>query len=124
MQTEARRLYFQRRQWGALVLQRNWYRRNGSFHTFVLMCAYRAADAVEDKLDQLADDMGRFYAARKIQRAYLVHYGKRNITSVIKLQCWYRGTRGYRLVAALRLEKWAARKLHHWARVWMRYKHR
>lgn len=105
-------------------MQRNWYRRNGSYHTFVLMCAYRAVEVEDDKLDELAEDMGRFYSARKIQRKYLVHYAKRIISSVVKVQCWYRGTRGFRLVSQLRLEKWAARKLHHWARGMMRYKHR
>lgn len=110
-------------EWAALVLQRNWYRYKEGFHTFVLMCAYRVQDDEDRALTVRARNLGRFHASRKIQREYKQHYFKRIVSAVVKSQCWFRGRLGYQLVDILRYEKWAARKLHHWARVRMKYRH-
>lgn len=124
IKVKALRDHLELRERSALYIQSLWYKRNHAFHTFVLMSAYRVTEINENRLEDLSEQMGRVYSSRKIQREYRKHYNKRVISSAIKIQCWYRGTRGYRVVEKLRREKWAARKLHHWARVMMKYKHR
>lgn len=109
--------------WGALVMQRNWYRLQNAFHTFVLMCSYRAREGADKAIEKRRVWVLRFHNCRKIQRAYRHHYFKRTIAAAVKLQCWYRGRCGYSLVHILRKNKMAARRLHHWARGMMRKKH-
>ena len=114
----------ERRDLAALLLQKNWYRLKNGFHTFLLMSCYRVRDIEENILNQKKWSLKRHHAAKRIQKQYRKHYFKRIISAVVKVQCWFRGRLGYRLVDLLRVEKWAARKLHHWARVRMKYRHR
>lgn len=107
-------------EYSALVIQRNWYRYKGAFHTFLLMCCLRVREHEDLALEDLATQMGRKQLARRIKRAYAMRYFKRNIESVIKVQCWFRGRLGYNLVSILRRERWASRKLRHWARCRLR----
>ncbi|RYH12451.1 hypothetical protein EON65_38310, partial [archaeon] len=111
------------RQYAALVIQRNWYRSKNAFHTFFLMCALREREEQDIALERLATTMGRAYRARLIQRLYKARYHKRIITNVIKVQCWFRGRLGYNLVDILRRERWASRKLRHWVRARLRFRH-
>ena len=111
-------------QFAALVVQRNWYRLKKAFHTFLLMCCYRAREEEDNIFDKFVKAKRRYYSARKIQRLYKMHYFKRMISSCVKVQCWYRSRMGYSSVTILRKIKWAARKLHHWARGMMRWKHK
>lgn len=112
------------REYSALVIQRNYYRSKKAFHTFFLMCCYRIRGEEDDKLDELATRMGRYKCARVIQRYYKLRYFQRIISSAIRIQCWFRGRLGYTLVRLMRKEKWAKRKLHHWARGRLRRRHR
>eukprot|EP01042_Synura_sphagnicola_P000150 gene150-151_t len=113
-----------RKQVAALVIQRAWYHVKGGFHTFLLMSCYRVRGEEDREIDMAIWHMTRRNNAIRIQRVYRLHYFKRIISAVVKVQCWYRGRLGYRLVDLLRVEKWAARKLHHWARGMMKFKHR
>jgi hypothetical protein len=116
--------YIKRRLWAVLTLQRCWYKSKGAFHTFLLMCCYRGSAQEDERFNQHIAEMGRSKAAKKIQRTYRALYRRRLISAVIKVQCWYRGRLGYNLVDILRQQKWASRKLHHWARGMMRWKHK
>jgi hypothetical protein len=108
--------YRKDREWGALVLQRRWFKKKNAFHTFVLMCCLRAAEKEDGAFNKYVKSLGRYYAARVVQREYAIRFFKRNIAAVIKIQCKYRGYHGYNLMERLRREKWASRRLHHWAR--------
>jgi hypothetical protein len=116
--------YIRRRLWAVLTLQRCWYKSKGAFHTFLLMGCYRETTLEDETFSKYVVDLGRFRAARRIQRIYRDLYRRRLISAIIKVQCWYRGRLGYNLVDILRREKWASRKLHHWARGMMRWKHK
>lgn len=120
----ARRLRKERLTWAALCLQRCWYRKQNAFHTFMLMCAYRTVEREDAELESLCERMGRFYCARVIQDFYRDHYYIRTIRSAIAIQCWYRGRKGRSSVERMRLVTWASRKLHHWIRGMMRYRHK
>lgn len=119
-----KRIVFNRklRVWAALVIQKYWYSHKGAFHTYFLMCCYRACGEDDVNFMKFVTTRGRDKAVRKIQAMYLERYDRRIISSAIKLQGWYRGRRGYTYVDVLRRRKWAARKLHHWARGMMRKK--
>ena len=110
--------------WAALALQRCWYRKQNAFHTFMLMCAYREYDRQEAEFERHCESMGRYYCARVIQKYYREHYYIRIIQSAIKIQCWYRGRKGNESVAKMRRVVWASRKLHHWAKARMKFRHR
>lgn len=114
--------YKKRREWACLILQRQWYKQKRQYHTFVLMCALRASEEIELEFERLVRNLRRFHSARAIQRVYAVRFFKRNLTSAIRLQCWWRGRLGYSLVDLRRRELWASRKLHHWARGVLRRK--
>ena len=115
--------YRERKLWATLLVQRNWYRVKEAYATFVLMSAYRAREIEDERLEKLATTMGRYKCARTIQRAYKDRFFRVLVSSAVKVQCWYRKTQGRSSVTRLRLEKWASRKLHHWARGMMKYKH-
>jgi hypothetical protein len=115
--------YREKKLWATLLVQRNWYRIKEAYATFVLMSAYRAREVEDERLEKLATSMGRYKAARNIQRQYKDRFFKVLVSSAVKIQCWYRKTQGRSNVSRLRLEKWASRKLHHWARGMMKYKH-
>ena len=66
--------------------------------------------------------MGRFKASRLLVRRYRLRYFKRNISAVVRVQCWFRGRLGYTTVTILRRYRWAHRKLCHWARGMLRKK--
>jgi hypothetical protein len=119
----ARRHRKARLTWAALSLQRCWYRKQNAFHTFMLMCAYREIERQDAEEESLCERMGRYYNSRTIQKQYREHYYVRIIRSAISIQCWYRGRKGREGVQKLRLITWASRKLHHWARGKMRFKH-
>lgn len=110
------------RQWGALVMQRIWFKKKRAFHTFVLMCCLRAAEQEEIAFDLYITFRQRFFAARKIQRVYAIRFFRRNITAAVKIQCKYRGYHGVNLMEVLRRERWACRRLCHWARGALRRK--
>lgn len=112
------------REWAALFLQKNWYRVRGSFPTFVLMSCYRVCEQNDRDFNSYCFKKARYYAARTIQRYYLLHYEKRVMGAIIKVQCWFRGCLGYQYTHLLRRKLWASRKLHHWAKGMMKYKHR
>ena len=114
----------ERLQWAALQLQRCWYRKQNAFHTFMLMCAYREIERQDAELDKLSYTMGWNCCSRVIQKYYREHYYVRIIRNAIFLQCWYRGRKGKQRVQKMRLVCWASRKLHHWARSMMKYKHK
>ena len=120
----ARILHAKMRTYSALVIQRNYYRYKRAFHTFFLMCALRERESEDMILDRLATSMGRVKAARVIQRRYKERFFARNISSIVKVQCWFRGRMGYNMVDILRREHWARRKLRHWGRVRVRRLHR
>jgi hypothetical protein len=109
-------------QWAALVIQRNYFRMKRAFHTFFLTCVYRIREVEDKKLDKLATTMGRFKASRLLVRRYRLRYFKRNISAVVRVQCWFRGRLGYTTVTILRRYRWAHRKLCHWARGMLRKK--
>ena len=112
------------RDWACLVLQRRWFKKKNAFHTFVLMCCLRAAEKEDGEFNKYVWSLGRYYASRLIQRLYKERFFKRNISASVKIQCKYRGFHGYNLMEKLRREKWASRKLHHWARGAQRRKDR
>ena len=114
----------ERLQWAALQLQRTWYRKQNAFHTFMLMCAYREIERQDAELENLCERMGRFYCSRVIQKYYREHYYIRIVRSAVNIQCWYRGRKGKETVKKMRLITWASRKLHHWARAMMKFKHK
>lgn len=115
--------YKAKKLWATLLVQRNWYKVKEAYATFVLMSAYRARELEDDRLEKLATSMGRYKAARKIQRRYKDRFFEVLVTGAVKIQCWYRKSQGQSSVTKLRLEKWASRKLHHWARGMMKRKH-
>ena len=110
-------------QYAALVIQRNYFRMKRAFHTFFLTCVYRVREIEDKKLDHLATTMGRYKASRLIIRRYRLRYFKRNISAVVKVQCWFRGRLGYSIVTILRRYRWAHRKLCHWGRGMLRRRH-
>jgi hypothetical protein len=112
------------KQYAALVIQRNYFRYRKQFHTFFLMCVLSAREKQDYEYEELATTMGRQQCARRIQRYYHMRYFKRNIYSVIKVQCWFRGRLGYNLVTILRKKRWAERKLRHWAKVYLKRRHK
>ena len=114
--------YRKRRDWAGLILQRQWYKQKRQYHTFVLMCALRASEEIEEEFLRLCRNLQRFHCARIIQRVYAMRFFRRNLTSAIRLQCWWRGRLGYSLVDLRRKQLWASRKLHHWARGALRRK--
>jgi len=116
--------YRRLREWAALILQKYWYKLKNAFHTFLLMSCYRFFEDEEKSAEVYFKSMGNFMFARKIGRYYRRRYFKRFVTSVVKVQCWYRGCLGYSQVDVLRKIKWASRKLHHWARGMLKYKHK
>ena len=116
------RAYLKKRDWAVLVLQRQWYKQKNAYHTFFLMCALRATTEVDAEFARLVYNMRRYYSARQVQRVYAIRFFRRNLTSAIKLQCWWRGRLGYSLVDLKRKQLWASRKLHHWARGMLRRK--
>eukprot|EP01033_Poteriospumella_lacustris_P010304 gene10304-7320_t len=118
-----KRMYKRMIQWGALVIQRNWYRKKGAFHTFFLMCALRERESQDIALEKLATKMGRYQCARRIQRLYRQRFWDRVISNVIRVQCWYRGRLGFRNAERLRKQRWASRKLHHWVKGLLRRRH-
>ena len=120
----ARRHRKERLTWAALCLQRCWYRKQNAFHTFMLMCAYRTVEREDAELENLCDSMGHYYCARVIQDFYRDHFYIRIIRSAISIQCWYRGRKGRSSVVQMRLITWASRKLRHWIRGMMRYRHK
>jgi hypothetical protein len=115
--------YHRKKLWATLMVQRNYYRTKNAYHTFVLMSAYRAREKEDKYYEDLATSMGRYKASRLLQRFYRIRYFKRINGSCTKLQCWYRGRNGYNYVQVIRKRCWAQRKLHHWARGWMKKKH-
>jgi hypothetical protein len=60
--------YREKKLWATLLVQRNWYRIKEAYATFVLMSAYRAREVEDERLEKLATSMGRYKAARNIQR--------------------------------------------------------
>ena len=110
------------RNWAALVLQRIWFKQKRAFHTFALMCCLRAAEQEEIAFQAFITWKGRFYAARKIQRVYAQRFFRRNVTAAVKIQCIYRGHNGMNIIEKMRREKWACRRLCHWARGALRRK--
>jgi len=110
------------RQWAALVLQRIWFKKKRAFHTFVLMCCLRAAEIDEVKFDELITWRERYFCARAIQRVYAIRFFRRNVTAAVKIQCKYRGYYGVNLMEMMRRERWACRRLCHWARGALRRK--
>lgn len=113
---KGKRMYKRMLQWGALVIQRNWYRKKRAFHTFFLMCALREREAQDIALEKLATKMGRHQCARRIQRLYRQRFWARVVTNVIRVQCWYRGRLGFRNAEKLRKQRWASRKLYYWTK--------
>jgi hypothetical protein len=118
------RFQIKMRHYSALVIQRNYYRFRKAFHTFFLMCVLSAREAEDKMMERLSVTMGRRQCARRIQRFYKMRYFKRNITAVVRVQCWFRGRQGYNIVDILRRQRWATRKLHHWARGMVYRRHR
>ena len=55
---------------------------------------------------------------------YTKRFFKRNITAAIKIQCRYRAYHGYNLMETMRRQKWASRRVRHFARGWLRRRHR
>ena len=106
----------------ALVLQRVWFKNKKAFHTFALMCCLRAAEEEDMWFNKMITMRGRFCSARVIQRPYVIRFFRRNVASAVKIQCQYRGHRGTFLIEKLRREKWACRRLCHWARGALRRK--
>lgn len=115
--------YHKKKLWATLMVQRNYYKTKDAYHTFVLMSAYRAREKEDKYFEDLATSMGRYKASRVLQRFYRIRYFKRINGSCTRIQCWYRGRNGYNYVKIIRKRCWAQRKLHHWARGWMRKKH-
>jgi len=105
------------RTYSALVIQRSYYRYKKAFHTFFLMCVLRVREVEDIKAIKKKTADGRYKAAVILQNAYRDRYFKRNISAIIRVQCWFRGRMGYGLVDILRKERWASRKLRHWAKV-------
>eukprot|EP00605_Chrysophyceae_sp_TOSAG23-4_P001261 GSChrysophyteH1.ASY1.ANO1.1372.1 assembled CDS len=110
------------REWAALQFQRNWFRIKRAYHTFVLMCCLRLAEKEEAKFEAGVVAKGRYYNARTIQLPYADRFFRRNITAAVKIQCKYRGYHGYNVMEIMRREKWACRRLCHWARGALRRK--
>ena len=105
------------RTYSALVIQRNYYRYKKAFHTFFLMCVLRVREVEDLKQIKRNNAEMRHKAAVVIQTIYKYRYFKRNISAVVRVQCWFRGRMGYGLVDILRRERWASRKLRAWAKV-------
>ena len=121
---KAIRLLIQKREHAALLLQRQWYKRNGFFHTFLLMSCYRELEREEADFGKLIGLRGRHVCARRIQRFYRIHRFNRVLTAAVTLQKWYRGRMGYLRTKLLRRRKYAARMLRHWARAKIDFRHR
>jgi hypothetical protein len=114
---KAKRFAIAMRKYSALVIQRNYYRYKKAFHTFFLMCCLREREVEDLKVIRARVSKSRHRAARVLQRMYKKRYFKRNISAIVKVQCWFRGRMGYGLVDILRKERWASRKMRAWAKV-------
>ena len=112
-----KRFVIAKRKYSALVIQRNYYRYKKAFHTFFLMCCLREREVEDIKGIKRKTARGRHRAARVIQKFYRRRYFKRNISAIVKVQCWFRGRMGYGLVDILRKERWASRKIRAWVKV-------
>lgn len=112
-----KRFVIAKRKYSALVIQRNYYRYKKAFHTFFLMCCLREREVEDIKVIKRKAARGRHRAARVIQKFYRRRYFKRNISAIVKVQCWFRGRMGYGLVDILRKERWASRKIRSWVKV-------
>jgi hypothetical protein len=110
-------------EFAALAIQRLWYQYKKAYHTFVLMCSYRAKEGDDANDRRLEVLFKKNLKARLIQALYKERHRSRRIHAALAIQCWYRGRRGYTYADILRKQKWAARKLHHWARACMRRRH-
>ena len=119
----ALRAEVERRELAAIFLQRIWYTFKGAFVTFLLMSCYREFDLIDKSYAGLATSMGRKHAAKVLQKYYHDRFVSRLMSNVVRLQCWYRACQGYNYVKVMRRQRWAVRKLHHWARVRMRHRH-
>ncbi|GMH89449.1 hypothetical protein TrST_g7346 [Triparma strigata] len=108
----------------AVRLQLFWYKLQGEFPRFVLLGVLRETDKQEKEFERLIRRYGREAHARKIQRVFKAHLQKRYLTAAVRIQCLARNAAGTNLVDKLRLEKWANRKLRHWARGMMKKRKR
>ena len=108
----------------AVRLQCYWYKHKGVFPTFVLLGVLRETDKQEKEFEKMIKRYGREAKARIIQRKFKTHLHKRFVSAAVKIQCLARNAAGTNLVETLRLEKWANRKLRHWARGMMKKRQR
>ena len=104
----------------AVRLQCFWYKHQGEFPRFVLLGVLRETDKLEQEFEKQIKRYGKEALARKIQRYYRGHLRMRHEKGAVRIQCMARNAAGTNLVARLRLEKWANRKLRCWARVMMK----
>ncbi|GMH56705.1 hypothetical protein TrRE_jg4376, partial [Triparma retinervis] len=104
----------------AVRLQCFWYRHQGEFPRFVLLGVLRETDKLEQEFEKQIKRYGKEALARKIQRFYRAHLRMRHEKGAVRIQCMARNAAGTNLVARLRLEKWANRKLRCWARGMMK----
>ena len=104
----------------AVRLQCFWYKHQGEFPRFVLLGVLRETDKLEQEFEKKIKLYGKIAHAKKIQRTFKEHLYKRYVAGAVRIQCLARNAAGTNLVNKLRLEKWANRKLRHWARGMMK----
>ena len=108
----------------ALRIQYSWYLRQGNLSTFVLLGCLREQDQIERDKRRLVTRMFRRRNAMVIQREWRVHRRKRRVGSALTIQCAWRMFVNFVKVQKMRRRRWAARKLHFWAKGTMRHRHR
>ena len=100
----------------ALRIQYSWYKRQGNFSTFVLLGVLRESDQRERNVKKMVNRLYRRYNAKLVQALWRQHRRWQRLRSALKIQCAWRMYANFVKVGRMRRERWAGRKLLHWAK--------
>lgn len=112
-----------REQRACLTLQLAWYRKKGSFATFLLLSCLRVSDEEDVEYAAQVQLLIRKMAARRISIRYRSHLFRRRQASAMRISSCWRAHVAKNHVLKLRKSRWALRKLHALIGVRIKAKH-
>lgn len=109
--------------WAGLKLQFAWYRRKGSFATFVLLSCLRVSDEEDQEYAAHVRLCTRKMAARRISIYFRTRWSRVRTNAAVIIAASWRQFVATNEVLKLRKLRWAHRKLQHFVRARMKQRH-
>ncbi|OQR81972.1 hypothetical protein THRCLA_11244, partial [Thraustotheca clavata] len=118
------RNYLSRRVHAALLIQKNWYRRNNEWTTFFLLGCLREKDAEERQEEQILHRLFRIQRARVLQRYFQAFIARQRYYHAIVIQSAFRCYQARKCLLLYYRQKVMHRRIKWWFRVHHNRRHR